>query len=206
MNPRSIYWHNCALAISIPYQSPFGLCYGIMLDLVIFHHHYHHHYHHHHRHHPCDEHDLFIYGEHWPRQALWKENKTVSVRMISWQRNVFHIVGPMAAKSTGDGPFVRNYDSDLTLYVLIFFRGNIKIYLHLMSYLHTNKTHVVEIPPRVRPAYSTQSISWLLMSWRRKEPGHQQPWFWPSKTGLTRSPHVKGWLRCLDHPRCDDTI
>ena len=22
------------------------------------------------------------------------------------------------------------------------------------------------------------SISWLLMSWRRKEPGHQQPWYW----------------------------
>ena len=63
-----------------------------------------------------------------------------------------------------------------------FFRGNINIYLHLMSFLHTNKTQVVEIPPRVRqgPAYSTQSVSWLLMSWRRKEPGHQQPWYWPS--------------------------
>ena len=63
-----------------------------------------------------------------------------------------------------------------------FFRGNINIYLHLMSFLHTNKTQVVEIPPRVRqwPAYSTQSISWLLMSWRRKEPGHQLPWYWPS--------------------------
>ena len=38
-----------------------------------------------------------------------------------------------------------------------FFRGNINIYLHLMSFLHTNKTQVVEIPPRVRqrPAYST---------------------------------------------------
>ena len=38
-----------------------------------------------------------------------------------------------------------------------FFRGSINIYLHLMSLLHTNKTQVVEIPPRVRqgPAYST---------------------------------------------------
>ena len=38
-----------------------------------------------------------------------------------------------------------------------FFRGNINIYLHFMSFLHTNKTQVVEIPPRVRqgPAYST---------------------------------------------------
>ena len=39
----------------------------------------------------------------------------------------------------------------------IFFRENINIYLHLMSFLHINKTQVVEIPPRVRqgPAYST---------------------------------------------------
>ena len=31
------------------------------------------------------------------------------------------------------------------------------------------------------------------MSWRRKEPGHQQPWYWLSQTEITRSPHVKGW-------------
>ena len=38
-----------------------------------------------------------------------------------------------------------------------FFRENINIYFHSMSFLHTNKTNVVEIPPRVRqgPAYST---------------------------------------------------
>ena len=38
-----------------------------------------------------------------------------------------------------------------------FFRENINIYLHFMSFLHANKTQVVEIPPRVRqgPAYST---------------------------------------------------
>ena len=64
----------------------------------------------------------------------------------------------------------------------IFFRENRNIYLYFMSFLHTNKTQVVEIPPRVRqgPDYYTKLISWLLMSWRRKEPGHQQPWHWPS--------------------------
>ena len=38
-----------------------------------------------------------------------------------------------------------------------FFWGNINIYLHFMSFLHTDKTHVVEIPPRVTqgPAYAT---------------------------------------------------
>ena len=44
----------------------------------------------------------------------------------------------------------------LTLYMLNF-SVNINIYLHFMSFLHTNKTQVIEIPPRVRqgPAYST---------------------------------------------------
>ena len=39
----------------------------------------------------------------------------------------------------------------------IFFRENINIYLHFMSFLHTKKTQVLEIPPGVRqgPAYST---------------------------------------------------
>ena len=76
----------------------------------------------------------------------------------------------------------RNYISTLNPLRAKFFRENINIYLHFMSFLHTNKTRVVEIPPQVRqgPAYSTQSISWLLMSWRRKELGHQQPWYWPS--------------------------
>ena len=38
-----------------------------------------------------------------------------------------------------------------------FLRENINIYLQFMSFLHTDKTQVVEIPPRVRhgPAYST---------------------------------------------------
>ena len=58
-----------------------------------------------------------------------------------------------------------------------FLRENINIYLDFLSFLHTNKTQVVEIPPQAKegPRYSIKSISWLLMSWRRKEPGHQQP-------------------------------
>ena len=70
-----------------------------------------------------------------------------------------------------------------------------------MSFLHIGLTQVLKTLPQVRegPTYSIQSISWLLMSWRRKEPGHQQPWYWPSQTEITRSPHVKGfnstWLK-----------
>ena len=75
-----------------------------------------------------------------------------------------------------------------------FFRGNINIYLHFVSFLHIDTTQVIEILPQIRQGstYSTYSISWLLMSWRRKEPGHQQPRYWPSWTEITRSPHVKG--------------
>ena len=62
-----------------------------------------------------------------------------------------------------------------------FFCGNINIYLHFMSLLHIDLAQVLKFLPLVRPGliYSTWSISWLLMSWRRKEPGHQQPWYWP---------------------------
>ena len=58
-----------------------------------------------------------------------------------------------------------------------FFRGNINIYLHFTSLFHTETTEVHEIFLRVRrgPTYSNKSISWLLITWRRKEPGHQQP-------------------------------
>ena len=61
----------------------------------------------------------------------------------------------------------------LTLYHAKFFRGNQNIYLHFMSFLHIDITQAVEIIPQVRQelAYSTPSISWVLMSWR-KEPGH----------------------------------
>ena len=63
-----------------------------------------------------------------------------------------------------------------------FGRGNINIYLHFMSLLPIDETQVLKILPRVKPGptYSTYSIPWLLMTWRRKEPGHQQPWCWPS--------------------------
>ena len=30
--------------------------------------------------------------------------------------------------------------------------------------------------------YFTLQKTWLLMSWRHKEPGHQQPWYWPNST------------------------
>ena len=67
------------------------------------------------------------------------------------------------------------------------FQREHNIYLHFMSLPHIYLVPVVEILAQVQhgPTYSTYSISWLLMSWRRKEPGHQQPWYWPSPRTLT---------------------
>ena len=78
-----------------------------------------------------------------------------------------------------------NYREQLTLHCshinplpAKFFSGSKNIHLHFMSLLHIDMTQVVGILPQVRQwlTYSTKSISWELMSWRRKEPGHQQPW------------------------------
>ena len=55
-----------------------------------------------------------------------------------------------------------------------FFTRNKNIYLHFMLFFHIDMTRLVEIFPQVGQelAYSTSSKSWVLMSWRRKEPWH----------------------------------
>ena len=32
--------------------------------------------------------------------------------------------------------------------------------------------------------YITLSTTWLPMTWRRKQPGHRKPWYWPSQTRI----------------------
>ena len=39
------------------------------------------------------------------------------------------------------------------------------------------------------------------MSWRRKHPGLQQPWYLLYWTGTIQSPHVKGYGRYIDPGR-----
>ena len=55
--------------------------------------------------------------------------------------------------------FFNNYHPVLLLNPLRakFFRGNINIYLHFVSFLHIDMTQVVEILPQIRqePTYST---------------------------------------------------
>ena len=87
--------------------------------------------------------------------------------------------------------FITTVDISLTskplaLYLLIFFRGHMEICLHVMSLLYIDMAELVEIL-----TYSTESISWLLMTWRRKEPCDQQPWHLLCWTTLIRSPHVR---------------
>ena len=93
---------------------------------------------------------------------------------------------------------IRNWGSSEGLQITYHFNplhaklseGTWNMYLHFMSLLHIDMTQVVEILPHVRqrPTYSTESISWLLMTWLLASPGHQQLCW----TGLTRSSHFKG--------------
>ena len=59
-----------------------------------------------------------------------------------------------------------------------FIRRSINMYLHFMSFLHIDMTQVVEISQvRQEPTYCVWSISWVLVSWLRKVPRLQQPWY-----------------------------
>ena len=72
----------------------------------------------------------------------------------------------------------------------------INIYLHLMSFLHTSKTQVVEIPPWVRqgPAYSTYRVINIMAADVLATQG-ARAWAAMILTQLNRDnsvPHVKG--------------
>ena len=53
-------------------------------------------------------------------------------------------------------------------------------YLHFLSFLNTKSAQVAEILPHdwLGPFCPALSIPMLLMTWRLKEPGHQQQWYW----------------------------
>ena len=67
-----------------------------------------------------------------------------------------------------------------------FSNGNRNKYLNSRSFLHIGMAHAVEVLPQVRHelTYSAKYVSCVLMLWRRKEPGHQQPWYQQCWTGL----------------------
>ena len=51
------------------------------------------------------------------------------------------------------------------------------VYLNFLSVLETEMVQLAEILHSVRqgPIYTSYSMPWLLMAWRCKKPGHQQP-------------------------------
>ena len=63
----------------------------------------------------------------------------------------------------------------------------VPLYLHFMSFLPIRYDIGSWNLPQVRqrPNYSTQSISWLLMSTWLKEPGNQQPLYSPAQNEIT---------------------
>ena len=90
--------------------------------------------------------------------------KIRSIQIIFWNK-IWTSYFLQILTAEYDTVFHRASINDLGLLLLIwinplrakFFRENINIYLHFMSFLHINKTQVIEIPPWVKqgPAYST---------------------------------------------------
>ena len=90
-----------------------------------------------------------------PRSPI--DNKPALVQVMAWRR-----IGDKPFRESMMTPFTDPYmwhygEDGLTLYVLFFFRGNINIYLHFVSFLHIDTTQVVEILPQIRQesTYST---------------------------------------------------
>ena len=107
----------------------------------------------------------------WVRESAWQKracdkNLSPTIWKFIMYCHVIHAI--IFHKPCGQAFSIGQYLNPLRAK---FFKGNINIYLHFVSFLHIDTTQVVEILPQKRqePSYSTQSISWLLMSWRRKE-------------------------------------
>ena len=68
------------------------------------------------------------------------------------------------------------------------------IHLHFLSFHNTGMMQVFETFPhgRQNPICFTWLTPWLLMTWWRKEPGHHQPWYWPSLYGIFHFMHQRG--------------
>ena len=66
--------------------------------------------------------------------------------------------------------------------------GIIKTHLYFLSYLNTAKSQEVKIIVRTRqgPIYPAYSVSWLVMTWQRKNQGTstEQLWYRTSYTGV----------------------
>ena len=113
------------------------------------------------------------------------------------------ITQPQWVKSTS---FMGSRHSEiLTPYMLIFFLGNVKSFLHFPSFLDFEMAQIDEIISHrwQGPPYFTQSIPWLLMAWQCRKPGHQQPRYWPSLLGIfqsvSRSEGLRLWLCHMPH-------
>ena len=68
-----------------------------------------------------------------------------------------------------------------------------RIKTHLYFLFLDIKVDEIHLRRRQWSLHPAKSIPWLLMSWRRKEPGHQHPWYWPSYPGIFRVPQQTGW-------------
>ena len=82
-------------------------------------------------------------------------NEIINISVAGYKGN-FHCMGSLNG-SVMDITFLLSLTFILNPLRIKFFRGNINIYLHFVSFLHIDATQVVEILPQIRqePTYST---------------------------------------------------
>ena len=75
-----------------------------------------------------------------------------------------------------------------------FYKPLLSIFLHYLSFPNIEMVQVIEhfLHGRQGPAYHTQLITWLLMTWQYKEPGHLQQWHCLIYSGIFQFQHWKG--------------
>ena len=103
----------------------------------------------------------------WPHELCYQGYVTCSVA-VSKAEHILTLYGLNFSESEGTKAYI----------YIICHSSTLTWYRWLKSFLKYDCTHL-------------QSISWVLMPWRRKEPGHQQPWYLLCWTKLIRSPHIK---------------
>ena len=102
------------------------------------------------------------------------QNKHMELYVESWHILLLRTRGHIHTQSNYHNQIRRTWGTEAYLLFTVnslrakFLSRNITMYLQFLSFLHTDRTQVAGILPCVRKvlAYFTQSLSWLLMTWR----------------------------------------
>ena len=98
-------------------------------------------------------------------------NKLCGVKINTASCSTFLLCWESMLRYTGKKVLLENLQVVNSLRAKLF-RRNINFYLFIIPLNWHDKGSW-------NPSSGKKRTCWLLMAWRRKEPGHQQPWHWP---------------------------